>query len=114
MLKSPYCKAIHEVCVKLGHTAFLWPFSGKHGDSQANLCLLFPYETGGNGIMPTILGTLHESCPRANIGGFSKMGIPPKSSKSLDHFSIETYGFGDLPHTYPPTPAGSKGDGARE
>ena len=42
------------------------------------------------------------------------MGIPPKSSKSLDNFSIETYGFGDLPHTYPPTPAGSKGDGARE
>ena len=30
------------------------------------------------------------------FGGFLKYGYP-KSSKSLDHFSIETYGFGDPP-----------------
>lgn len=43
------------------------------------------------------------NCPRdaAQNGGFLKWGIPT-SSKSLDHFRIETLGFGDPPYQASP------------
>ena len=40
---------------------------------------------------------LHVSSNTLEIWGVPKIGVPPKSSKSLDHFSTETHGFGVPP-----------------
>ena len=38
--------------------------------------------------------------------GFQVLGVPPNQKKTLEQFSIESYGFQDLPFLGKPTPKG--------